>query len=94
MEQKKNFEKKVTENFPNIVKDSYHLLTEAFSDQVLKMKPLISSVFHIILSALFFLCHLPPSNIWDMIQGLMHEDKHFYIFIAVRSVSTPTPIMW
>lgn len=43
------------------------------------MKPLISSVFHIILSALFFLCHLPPPNIWDMIQGLMHEDKHFYV---------------
>ena len=28
------FEKTVTEIFPNIVKDSYHLLSEAFSDQV------------------------------------------------------------
>ena len=34
MEQKKFFEKTVTEIFPNIVKDSYHLLSEAFSDQV------------------------------------------------------------
>lgn len=34
MEQKNFFEKTVTEIFPNIVKDSYHLLSEAFSDQV------------------------------------------------------------